>query len=97
MCAVPPALIDGQGCLRKGTKSSLVKRVGVVDISPKSADTIIVNVSQLFYHITWPHGGSPSDLVASIEERLCYYLNATKKIVVFDKYQDISAKDHERI
>ena len=67
---LPPALIDGQGCLRKGTKSSLVKRVGVVDISPKSADTIIVDVSQLFYHITWPHGGSPSDLVASIEERL---------------------------
>ena len=68
MRAVPPALIDGQGWIRKGTKSSLVKRLGVADIFPKSTDTIIVNVSLLFYHITWPHGGSPYDLVASIEE-----------------------------
>ena len=97
LCAVPPALIDGQGCLRKGNKSSLVKRLGVVDISPKPADTLIVDVSQLFYHMIWPHGGIPSDLVASIEERLGNYPDATMKIVVFDKYQDISAKDHERM
>ena len=60
LCAVPPALIDGQGCLRKGNKSSLVKRLGVVDISPKPADTLIADVSQLFYHMIWPHGGIPS-------------------------------------
>ena len=30
------------------------------------------------------------------EEHLSYYPEATKKIVVFDKYQDISAKDHDR-
>ena len=97
LCAVPPALIDGQGCLRKGNKSGLVKRLGVVVTSPKSADTIIVDVSQLFYHIIWPHGGSPSELIASIEELLSKYSEATKKIVVFDKYHDISAKDHERM
>ncbi|MCG7883058.1 MAG: hypothetical protein JAY96_15870 [Candidatus Thiodiazotropha endolucinida] len=97
LCAVPPALIDGQGCLRKGNKSGLVKRLGVVDIYPKSADTLIVDVSQLFYHMVWPHGGNPSDLIASIEERLSNYGDATKKIVVFDKYQDVSAKDHERM
>ena len=28
---------------------------------------------------------------------MCFYPDATKKIVVFDKYQDISAKDYERI
>ena len=97
LCAVPPALIDGQGCLRKGNKSGLVKRLGVVDIYPKSADTLIVDVSQLFYHMVWPHGGSPSDLIASIEERLNNYRDASKKIVVFDKYLDVSAKDHERM
>ena len=97
LCAVPPALIDGQGCLCKGNKSGLVKRLGAVATSPKSADTIIVDVSQLFYHIIWPHGGSPSELIASIEERLSKYPEATKKIVVFDKYHDISAKDHERM
>ena len=31
------------------------------------------------------------------EEHLSYYPEAIKKIVVFDKYQDISAKDHDRI
>ena len=51
LCAVPPALIDEQECLRKGNKSGLVKRLGVVDIYPKSADTLIVDVSQLFYHM----------------------------------------------
>ena len=42
----------------------------------------LVDVSQLFYHIVWPHGGSPSDLIASIQGRLGHY---------------ISAKDYERI
>ena len=53
--------------------------------------------SQLFYHIFWPHGDSPTELIASIEGRLSNYPEATKKNVVFEKYQDISAKDHERI
>ncbi|KAH3697902.1 hypothetical protein DPMN_085414 [Dreissena polymorpha] len=37
LCAVPCALIDGWGCLRKSSKSALVKRLGVVDISPSAA------------------------------------------------------------
>ena len=80
----------------KSSKSDLVKRLGVIDISAKSADTVIVDVSQLFYHISWPYGGSPSDLIASIEERLSNYPDSNK-IVVFDKYQEISAKDHGRM
>ena len=97
MCVVPPTLFGGQGCLHKGNKFVLVKRIGVVDISPKSADTIIFEVSQLFYHIIRPHVGSQSELVAYIEEGLSKYPEATKKIVAFDTYQDIFVKDHERI
>ena len=96
LCSVPPTLIDGQGCLRKSSKSDLVKRLGVIDISAKSADTIIVDVSQLFNHISWPYGGSPSDLIVSIEERLSNYPDANKSVVL-DKYQDVSSKDHERM
>ena len=66
LCAVPPSLIDEHGCLRKGSKSGLVKRLGVLEISPAAADIVIVDIQQLFYHIVWPHGGSPSDLIASI-------------------------------
>ncbi len=44
----------------------------------------------------WPHGGVPADLIASIKGRLSRYPNDSDKIVVFDKYQGVSAKDHER-
>ena len=48
-------------------------------------------------HISWPHEGSPSDLVAFIEQYLNNYPDATKKSLVFDKYKDISAKDTARM
>ena len=51
LCAVPPALIDKHGCLRKSSKSGLMKRLGVLDASPAMVDVVIVDVSQLFYHI----------------------------------------------
>ena len=35
--------------------------------------------------------------MSSIQGRLSHYPAATEKIVVFDKYQDVSAKDHERM
>ena len=51
--------------------------------------------SQLFYCIIWPHFSSPSELIASNKEHLSNYPEASKKIVVFDKYQDISVKDQD--
>ena len=70
LCSVPSSLIDEYGCLRKGNKSGLVERVGFVEILPDDADIVIVDVSQLLvYHIVWPHGGSPSDLIESIKSR----------------------------
>ena len=56
-----------------------------------------MDVSQLLYHIVWPHDGSPLDLIASMQDRLDRYPDRTKKTIVFDKYQSISAKDHERM
>ena len=53
--------------------------------------------SQLFYRITWPHVSSPSECIVSNEEHLSNYFEASKKIVIFDKYQDISAKDQDRM
>ena len=96
LCAVPSSLIDGHGCLRKGSKCGLVKRLGKIEDSPRPPDVVIVDVSQLFYHIVWPHGGTPTDLIASIQSRLRRYPDETDKIVVFDKYHNVSAKDHER-
>ena len=44
--------------------------------------------------MVWPYGGSPSDLVASFKDRLNQYPDASKKMIVIEKYQDIS--DHQR-
>ena len=92
LCAVPPSLVDEHRCLRKGNKSDLVKRLGVPQTTPSAAEAVIVDVSQLFYHIVWPHGGTSSDVVASIGSRLNRYSSDCDKIIVFDKYCDISAK-----
>ena len=46
---------------------------------------------------SWPHGGSHYDLVASVEECFNNYTDATRKILGFDKYENISAKDNERM
>lgn len=97
LCSVPSSLIDENSCLRKGNKSGLVKRLGVLENCPTAPDIVIVDVSQLFYHTVWPFHGSVSDLISSIQGRLSRYPDAAEKIVVFDKYQDISAKDHERM
>ena len=43
-----------------------------------------------------PHVSNPSELIASNEGHLSNYPEASKKIVVFDKYQDICAKDHDK-
>ena len=66
LCAVPP-LIDGHNCLRKSNKSDLAKRPGVLETLPIAPEILIVDVSQLFYHMVQPHGGSPSNLIASIQ------------------------------
>ena len=53
--------------------------------------------SQLFCRIIWPHDRSSSELIASNEEHLSNYPETSKKIIVFDKYQYISAKGHDRM
>ena len=56
-----------------------------------------VMASQRFYRIIWPHDRSTSELIASNEEHLSNCPETSKKIVVFDKYQYIPAKDHDRM
>ena len=87
LCAVPPSLVDEYGCLRKGNKDPLVERLGVKLQLP---DVVIVDAQQLMYHVIWPCGGT----VESLNARLDMY-GPAEKILVFDRYDDVSAKDHE--
>lgn len=97
LCAVPPSLIDEYGCLRKGNKSALANRLGVQQPNAPSPDTVIVDAQQLLYHIVWPHGGDASTLAETMKQRLSRYPVDTEQVLVFDKYKDVSAKDHERV
>ena len=49
----------------------------------------------MLYHIVWPHGGSTSDLSENIKRRLSCYSAGTEQVLVFEMYDDLSAKDHE--
>lgn len=45
----------------------------------------------MIYHIVWPHDGDASDLSENIKRHLTFYYACT------DRYDDLSAKDQERI
>ncbi|KAJ8349304.1 hypothetical protein SKAU_G00244340 [Synaphobranchus kaupii] len=90
---VPASIIDEYGCLRKGNKSVIVQRLGILVPNPHPPDVVLIDASQLIYHVVWPWSSTVADLSASMGHRLNRYI-AT--FVIFDRYQQVSAKDHER-
>ena len=66
------------------------------DLQPHAPDIVIVDGQQMLYDIVWPCAGSASDLTNSMKDRLGQY-QPTEVLVIFDRYGDMSAKDHERI
>lgn len=48
---VPASIIDEYGFLRKGNKSVFVQRLGILDPNPPAPDVILVDASQLIYHV----------------------------------------------
>ena len=95
LCAVPPSHMDEYGCLRRGNKAILVHKLGVKHHKAPRPDVITVDAQQLLYYVVWPCGGSVGVLAESLKARLALCA-APEKIVVFDRYTEISAKDHER-
>ena len=97
LCVVPSSIIDEYGCLRKGNKAVLMNRLSEKITKIPYPDVVIVDAQQLLYHIVWPNGGMISAIVDSMKQHISYYPNHSKKIIVFDKYDDCSVKDHERV
>ena len=85
LCPIPASLMDEYGCLRKRSKAPLAHKLCVDAQQPLPPDVTTVDASQLLYHIVWPSKGDASVIVKSIK----------KKVLVFDKYHNVSAKDHE--
>ena len=96
---VPPSLIDEFGCLREADKTVLVKCLGVPVNSAPAPDVVLVEASQLLYHVVWPVAGKAGDLASSFGVRLSRYPLEAQKLVLFDRYYDDepTAKDHERM
>jgi hypothetical protein len=90
-----PSIINDYGLLRKGSRAPLANKLCVKPIRPPPPDVTIIDVSQLLYHIVWPFKGTGSAIVESIKIKLSNIPG--EKVLVFDKYHDISAKDHERM
>ena len=77
---VPPSLIDEFGCLRKGGKKTvLVKCLGVPVNSAPAPDVVLVDASQLLYHVVWPVAGTADDLALTFCVRLSSYRPEAKK------------------
>ena len=95
---VPPSLIDEFGCLRKGDKTVLVKCLGVPVNSAPAPDVVLVDASQLLYHVVWPVAGTAGDLALSFGVRLSSYRPEAKQLGLFDRYyeDEPTAKVHER-
>ena len=76
----------------------LVKSLSVSAMTPCAPNLVLVDAGQLLYHVVWPVSGTTGDLAASFGTRLAHYPPVSKKIILFDRYdQDApSAKDHER-
>ena len=88
---VPPSLIDEFGCLRKGDKSVLVKKLGVPDENAPLSKVALLDGSQLLYHIVWPVAGTIKDIASSIDTRLSNAYTAAgvnETVVIFDRYND---------
>ena len=72
-----------------------MNRLGIKLSWPRSPDIVIIDGQQLLYHVTWPCGGDPSVLVASMKARLASLPGEC--VLVFDRYDHVSPNDHERM
>ena len=72
-----------------------MNRLGIKLSRPRSPDIVIVDGQQLLYHVTWPCGGDPSVLVASMKVTLASLPGEC--VLVFDRYDNVSPNDHERM
>ena len=67
---VLPSLIDEFGCLIKGDKTVLVKCLGVPVNSAPAPDVVLVDTSQLLYHVICHVARTADDIALSFDVRL---------------------------
>ena len=93
---IPLSLIDEYGWIRKGNNSILPNHLGLKQVSAPAPHIVIVDMQQMLYHIVWPYGEDAYDLSKKIKYRLSCYCASTEQDLVFDRYDTLSAKGHEK-
>ena len=94
-CTNPPSLMNEYGCLRKGNESLLANDPGLKQVSVPAPHIVIVDMQQMRYHIVCPYGGDASYLSENMKRCLTCYCAGTEQVLVFDRYDNLSARDHE--
>ena len=80
-------------------ETALVKRLGVPVNSAPAPDVVLVDASQLLYHVGWVAARIAGDLTSSFVVRLSRYPTLAQTLVLFDRYyeDEPTAKDHKRM
>ena len=94
LCGVPAYIIDEFGLFCSWNKATLVKKLAVMLTNPHLSNEVIIDASQLLYHIFWPCGGTVISVATSLEAKFQVTKGIATK-VIFDRYGRMSAKDHE--
>ena len=76
----------------------LDKSLGVFTTDLPAPDVVLVDAGQLLFYVVWPVAGTMLDLAESFSARLAQYPHDSRKLVVFDQYDQgvPCSKDHER-
>ena len=83
------------GAIFVRNKSVLLHRLGSITTSGPPPDLMLVDASQLLYHIVWPSSGTLGDVANGMKYRLGKH-SGVGTYVIFDRYDGASAQDHER-
>ena len=68
----------------------------VSNLGAQSGTNVLVDASQLMYHINWPMQSTVGQILTNMNTYLSDYSDSDEVFVIFDRYDGLSAKDHER-
>ena len=93
---VPPSLINDYAYLRKSDESILVRKLRSTIASPSDPDILLIEGNQLLYHVVWPVPVTVKTSPPASRPGLAH-CHTKCMSVIFDWYDGVSAKDHERL
>lgn len=85
------------GCLRKGNKSVIIQHLGILVPNPHPPDVVLVDASQLIYHMVWPLSGTVADLIATSPKHLSALTGMSKSLPKTTRVRKEPGRDKQSI